>query len=273
MDRLFRRCLFAATLMLALPFVEARAESDPDADREAHDYYLKGEGHYAAGRYRKAATAFERAYQLSKRPELLFNIGNAYERLGEYKKAAENLRRYAADPQAKGRDLVRERIGRLEAAHEQQVKESRELQQARLRKEQAERTRAVAPTAAPGESTSTRRLIAYVCLGVGAAALGTSLGLGLAARKAGDDAEENCLNGICLDGAESNIDKQKRLALATDITLGVGLAAAGTGAFLLIYDWLSSGEESNAQSASQPAFSVQPAWSTTGAGLSLAGRF
>ena len=102
----------------AAPNSDAGSDDDTEdaasRDRQARQLYLDGDALYAAGRYEEAAENFRRAYELSQRPELLFNLGNALERLGQHGRAAEYLRRYLASPKARDAASVRERVRRLE---------------------------------------------------------------------------------------------------------------------------------------------------------------
>ena len=54
--------------------------------------------------------AFRDAYALSKRPLLLFNLANAYERVGRYAKALESLRGYDPHALPDERDGISRRI-------------------------------------------------------------------------------------------------------------------------------------------------------------------
>src|SRR5207344_535884 len=68
---------------------QAQAPRDkPDPERKEHDqqartHFELGRGAYDEGRYRDAWAEFREAYRLSQRPELLFNIGQTADRLGE----------------------------------------------------------------------------------------------------------------------------------------------------------------------------------------------
>ncbi len=77
-------------LSLAPSFARAQIVASPDA--RARELYLQGDREYQAGRYEQAVAAFQEAYRLSGRPLLLFNLANAYERLGRYAEALEALR-------------------------------------------------------------------------------------------------------------------------------------------------------------------------------------
>ena len=68
--------------------VQTRSPADSSAsgssdskDQEARHIFESGRIAYDAGRYRDALDYFQRAYKMSNRPQLLFNIGQAADRL------------------------------------------------------------------------------------------------------------------------------------------------------------------------------------------------
>lgn len=74
----------AAAPLAAAP-VLAQAPASPavseQADQEARDLFGAGREAYTAARYAEALELFQRAYTLSRRPALLYNIGQAADRL------------------------------------------------------------------------------------------------------------------------------------------------------------------------------------------------
>lgn len=59
----------------------ALSQADDGLSDEARREVSAARAHYAAGRDREALSSFERAYKLSKRPELLYNIGVVADRM------------------------------------------------------------------------------------------------------------------------------------------------------------------------------------------------
>src|SRR5260221_8216145 len=78
-----------------------RADAQKTDDRRAHDLFVKGDAAYAEARYEDALASFREAYELSGRPQLLFNIANALERLGKLPEAVDNLGKDLAKGQGK----------------------------------------------------------------------------------------------------------------------------------------------------------------------------
>ncbi len=71
---------------------EAALEGRDDETSRIH--FEAGRAHFDAGRYEDALEEFMRAYEVSERPELLYNVGLAHERLGNYAEAADALERF-----------------------------------------------------------------------------------------------------------------------------------------------------------------------------------
>lgn len=90
------------------------AAQDAAADAEARSLFAAGRTAYDAGRYEDALTHFERAHELSGRPELLFNVANAADRLRDTVRALAAYRAYLdAVPDATNRAMVERRIEAL----------------------------------------------------------------------------------------------------------------------------------------------------------------
>ena len=88
------------------------------AQEEVEQLYLEGAALYKDGKYRPAIEKFEKAYELYPEPNLLYNIGRAYEALGEIDDALKAFQRcVAADKTAPDvRDKAKAKIEQLERA-------------------------------------------------------------------------------------------------------------------------------------------------------------
>jgi tetratricopeptide (TPR) repeat protein len=90
------------------------------SDEVARGLFQAGKAAYEAGNYSEALGFFQQAHARSGRPELLFNIGQAADRLRQDEKAIEALRAYLAQlPDAPNRVEVEARIRALEHALEE----------------------------------------------------------------------------------------------------------------------------------------------------------
>jgi tetratricopeptide (TPR) repeat protein len=264
-----------------------RASAQPSAadDEKARDLFRMGESHYIAGRYEKAAVLYEEAYRLSGRLELLLALANTCERMGDYGKAIEHLRQYLKSPKARKVDAVRDRLQRLETSLRQREEERQRLirleraerereRERRLQRQQAQQPPASsAPDAAGSTSAQVEvrsrpsRLPAYLFLAGGGAAIGGAVAFGILARRAHQDAEDLCADDlICPTSANRAIDREKRWAIAADVSAVVGVSSAAVGAFLW---WRHRGESGESRSAVRLQGTLLPG----GGGIGVAGDF
>lgn len=259
----------ALTCAIGLPALPARAQQQqqqqqPSAeDTRARELFLEGEAHYAAGRYEQAADRYLEAYELSQRPELLFNLGNAYERLGDYEQAAEYLRRYVNSPRARDVVSVRERIRRLETAAAEQKRRAEEQEPEAVPGDAI----IEAPAPAPDRTSGMERAKWWL-IGSGASAAG-AIGLGLLALNAGNNASKDCADAgrpVCRDRASSALTQETIFAIGADALAVATVVTAGVGLYLLFQD---GGEDARPASATRLAPTLGP----DRVGVSLSGRF
>jgi hypothetical protein len=86
-------------------------------EREARHLFAQGEAAYRAGQYEAAATAWNRAYELSGRGVILYNVAQAYDRLGRFAEERQALEQFLAQttgPEAQRAEAAR-RVEELEA--------------------------------------------------------------------------------------------------------------------------------------------------------------
>lgn len=283
-----RTWALAAALMTAFAGPNGVATADEASQRNdarGRELFRLGEAHYAAGRYEKAVTFYEESFALSGRSEVLLAVVNAYERLGDYAQAAENLRKYLKHPQAENVSVLRDRLQRLEETDRARKGEQQRVQ--RLEEAQRERDRELARQRASGErprgSTSLveaapvteeeaeagpSRAPAYILYGVSAVSLGGAAIFGVMSHRAGSTADSVCGDsGLCELRGQRYLDRERKYALLTDVSVGVGLAAAAVGTYFLLRG---GGEESSAE---RQALRLEPTALPGGLGVGLAGGF
>lgn len=217
---------FASSLVRAQP-----SESD---DERARTHFESGRLYFEEGAYDRALAEFESAYRLSQRATLLVNMANANERLGRPDLAARNLRDYLAiEPEAEDRIRIERRIENLDRLH---------------RERQA--TTTVSGTPPPADTAATeppptetsppveeparpRRKLAVplVAFGAGAAGLLVMAITGPMALHEDQALADGC--GATRSCSASDVAPANRLALTSDIGLGVGIAGAAVGTLLL----------------------------------------
>ena len=97
--------------------MRAADSPDPAQDAEARRMFEDGRAAYEAGNFEAGLNYFQRAYDLSARPGLLFNIGQAAYRMHSDERALKAFKAYLAQtPNAPNRVEVEQRIRELEQA-------------------------------------------------------------------------------------------------------------------------------------------------------------
>jgi hypothetical protein len=97
------------------PAEQAPSLSPAEADKQARALFQQGKSAYEEGRYRDAWDYFRRAYLLSKRPALLYNVGQSADRMRMDREALEAFRLYLKRvPAADNRREVENRVRALE---------------------------------------------------------------------------------------------------------------------------------------------------------------
>jgi hypothetical protein len=93
---------------------QAQPGGESERDQQARTRFEQGREAYKDGRYRDAWAYFHEAYQLSGRPELLFNIGQTADRLGQESDALRAFNMYLERlPNAENRRDVENRVRAL----------------------------------------------------------------------------------------------------------------------------------------------------------------
>lgn len=101
-----------AAVLVCSPVLAQDAATD-----EARGAFAAGQAAYSAGRFAEALGYFERAYELTREPDLLYNIATVHDRLRHDAQALEAYRGYLeARPDAEDRANIEARIAVLEEA-------------------------------------------------------------------------------------------------------------------------------------------------------------
>ena len=146
----------------------APAVSD-DAETQALALFEKSKVSYQAGRFQEAVALLREAYAKKPVPVLLYNLGRAYEGLGDQDAALKAYTDYlAADPKAADRGAIETRIATLK----QQIAERQRLERER---EAAEAKAAQAPTERRAP------IVPWIVAGVGGAGVVTGVVFGVLA--------------------------------------------------------------------------------------------
>src|SRR5690554_1256977 len=146
----------ALATFLSAPPAHAQDGNSPqpsaeEAELSYKEYAKKGGEAFAAKNYVEAAEAFERAYELKPVPNLLYNIGRAREKLGEFERANEVYTKFVTQPdvELKARQDALQRIKTLQEVIALQ-KSGESVDAAEVDKEQGEHQLADAEVPADG---------------------------------------------------------------------------------------------------------------------------
>jgi tetratricopeptide (TPR) repeat protein len=206
------RWLWAVFLVLAFATsAAAQAQVDEAADAEAQARFAAGRAAMAAGRAEDALADFQRAYELSHRPALLYNMGVAADRLRRDEEALAAFEQYL---EVMPPDAV---INRAEVESRIEV----------LRRTIAERT--AATVVAPDHGASVPGIALVVSGGAVAVAGAVLVGVGASERSR----VENAPGGAAWAEYAGSAESAPILEGSGAAALGVGVALAATGAVLL----------------------------------------
>ena len=271
--------LLSLGLSLAPLRVSAQAAAAPADDKAANmkraeELFHNGERLYTEGSYEPAILAFQESYELSKEPSLLYNIGNSYERLGDFANARRYLDQYRAFASEKEREPLARRIQALD--QRQREKEDKERKAAAdAQKEPSPGPQPlVTPPTEPKKEDKPKKDRFF---GPGAIALtagvvvGLGLGVGFGVKASGEKnkALDGCSDGggtlFCSDVSNDSLNKRKTSALIADI----GFAVAGVAAIGLITVLVLKARKGKSDQRAQLA----PTFGPRGAGASFSLRF
>lgn len=218
-----------AAVVLVTPAGAAAQEGTTEArDREARSLFEAGRTAFEDGRYADAREYFEHAYELSGRPELLYNIGSAEDRLRHDSEALTAFAGYLeAIPEAENRAEVEARITTLRAA----VAEHEALETS------SRAAAAAAPASGSGPTILWTWIAGAGALAFGGAAIGlwvlandqyATLDRGCLALRGGCTAEEISASGVELDVTLTNVFFVGSLVLAGATALALVLELSST---------------------------------------------
>lgn len=248
-------------------------------DEAARRHFRLGQAYYQNGQFPEAATEFEQAYQLSGRPQLLYNIYLAHRDALHTRQSYEALRQYldeVADPPDE--DHLRARLHHLEEALAANPEIDPEVQPDA---ETADPTPVVEPPSTPDLAATTEpessSPVPFVIMGAGGGVLVGGLAAAFISRGARSDLDALCAaDGACPPDSnwESLRDKGQRSAVAADVLIGVGAAAAVTG-LVLYFVMRPSGDDEPASAGDAEAASVRGGFGcdATGCMATLGGQF
>jgi tetratricopeptide (TPR) repeat protein len=226
-------CALAALLAAAPP-----AAADDSNTEAAKIHYKAGEQYYVKGHYEQAIAEFSEAYRLVKAAALLYNISQAYERMGDLRGAREHLLRYLDS-------------GEAEPGEVQALREKLQSLDRRISEEDAARSATTPPPPAPtpviADEAPPRpyRTWKWVAGGTGAGMLALGILFGLDAKEQERLLEEYAARDEKVRWADEPTDIYARGQRSNGLAIAFGLggaALATTGVVLFYLDSRSSRE-------------------------------
>ncbi len=255
----------------------ATEASDPKIER-AKELLSNGASLYNEGSYEAAILAFQEGYDLSQKPAFLYNIGNCYERLGNFEEARRYLDQYRAYAPEDEREILARRISALD----ERLRKQREEAAQKPVKPVTEDPQPLEPPpqepAPTDDGPKKPRLYgpaAMALTGVAALGLGLGIGFGVKANKERDKALLGCIDQdgkfLCETASQDALASRRTSALIADVGFAVaGAAAIGVIAVIAIAAKKRKAPKSDGVTARRV---LSPYASGQGAGLVLRGRF
>jgi len=207
-----------------------------EEDVRARELYRNGEQLYEEGLYEDAIVAWERAYELSGRPLLLYNIANALERIGKWEEALRRINQYRAFATEAERETLDRRMRAIE----------RRIDEKKSQVEPDEKT--ADPDPNPSSSLILKPQQKAYSPSPGPVALSITGGIGLAiggvltvmTQQARSEASALCRQtgeiSLCPDTASDALNRDAQFSLGADLSMSLGAAALGTGIILGVLD-------------------------------------
>ena len=160
----------------------------PTPQARAAELFDKGAEAYRRGDFQRAVTLLLEAHTLDPQPVLLFNLGRAYEDLGQLDAAIATFTRYLGeDPNAVDRGAIEQRIETLKRQRDERaaLEKQRDAERTRADAEKAERERKEREVA---HASRARSIGPYIVAGIGVAGVATGVVFGLLSKSKHDDA-------------------------------------------------------------------------------------
>lgn len=246
-------------------------------DTEARARFRVGQSLYESGRFAESAREFEGAYELSHRPELLFNVYVANRDDNNLEKAVPALRAYlAAMPETlPNRINLQARLEAMEAtlgeraaaaqASQQQAAEITAAQERAAAAEAAQRE-AEREAQPPPDRGFQLSIPGVIIGGVGVAALAGGLIVGALALGKVSDLEAMCPDDRCPPEASDTFDSAQTLVTTADILIIGGAVLAAAGLTMVLFGIGAPGE-------SEAGASAMASCGPTGCVAGVSGRF
>lgn len=228
---------FGLALAISIGLGASSAKADepaaPATDSTVNDFAEEAFKKYEAGAFVDAIGLYLRAYEVSKDPRILFNIGQIYEkRLHENELAITFYRRYLKTDGQESQ-LAKRALDRIAALNA----EPSTKPNAQPASPAIPATPAPAPSPPPSRGGSTGAIVAWSA--TGALVIGAVV-TGVVALSASSDVKNASFVGVAPESVDSASSRAKTFGIVTDVLAGSAIVGAGVALYLT----LSSGSKS-----------------------------
>jgi tetratricopeptide (TPR) repeat protein len=185
----------------------AAGANDKANEAKAQELFKKSAEAYRRGDFKESIALLQEAYRLHPDPVLLYNLGRAYDGIGDRVAARDAYTRYVKDdPNAPDRGAIEQRIVTLQREIDEKSAAEKQQQddQARREKEEADRKKREEDQKAEEQRRAAdqggkRSIFPYVVMGVGAAGLVNGAVFGVLSGSAHDDAKKEPVQTKAID--------------------------------------------------------------------------
>ncbi len=269
MLRLSLIAVFVGILLVGSGQAAAQGSSPPTGQARRH--FETGTQAFDTGDYELAMTEFQRAYELTHHPDLLFNIYSSAERAGNLAAAADALERFLSEGNVEGdrRPALEQRLARLrqriaasQSGTEVPTEEPTEEPAEEPTEEPTEPTEEPTPEPAPAPSGGVHPAAIALLVTAGVLLASFAVFAGLSEVEDGNLAA-GC--GAARACSESELSTLSAYNIVADVSW-IAAAVSGVVGVVLLFAL-------PAESSTQSAAVLAPYATPDGAGLVLAGRF
>lgn len=117
MKSIYIKTLFLFLVILSIDLFAQEREATYEDKESAKIHFEAAKKLYKSGKYVEALELFKKAYSRYPKPEILYNIGKCYDKLGDYHNAIKYYEQYIMlNPQAEDKEEVMELIKNLKEA-------------------------------------------------------------------------------------------------------------------------------------------------------------
>jgi len=219
-------------------FCSSLAHAQSTSDDLARRHFDSGVAYLEESDYDNALRAFQKSYELSKRPEILVNIATVHERRGELSAAVTALKGYLeAAPNAEMAETIKLRVQNLEKRAQEQLQPPQPEPSAEPAPAPALAPAAeppppttLPPAPPPAPAAGPNRWPAFIAIGAGGLMAGGAVLTGLLAQDEYDGAKDQC-SPRCSD---EQVSSGRTLAITSTVLTGAAVAGIGLGVALLL---------------------------------------